>query len=117
MNSSSSDDKKITLALPAHASHDRHMARTVTVLKCECGRRRSKHAERCQACEDKAADQRYAEAQAHVERGTCPRCGTALVRNLALTGWWQCGAFGELSFRKPEHRSLPHCGFQTFTKY
>lgn len=57
-----------------------------------------------------------AQAAAIVETGHCPHCGTPLVRNLALAGWWQCGAFGEASFRKPEHRDRAHCSFQTFTE-
>jgi hypothetical protein len=57
-----------------------------------------------------------AEAQAIVATGRCPHCGTPLRRNLALAGWWQCGALGEPSFRQPEHRDLPGCSFQTFTE-
>ena len=57
-----------------------------------------------------------AAAQRIVAGGHCPDCGTALRRNLALAGWWQCGAFGEPSFRLPEHRNLPGCSFQTFTE-
>jgi ssDNA-binding Zn-finger/Zn-ribbon topoisomerase 1 len=56
-----------------------------------------------------------AEASKIVATGKCPECGTGLVRNLALTGWWQCGAYGEPGFRKAEYKDLPHCGFQTFT--
>lgn len=58
----------------------------------------------------------HAEAAQHVTRGTCPQCGCGLRRNLALAGWWQCGAYGEPSFRQPEHRDAPHCGFQCFTE-
>lgn len=57
-----------------------------------------------------------AEAARVVATGTCPQCGTALVRNLALAGWWQCGAYGTPSFRRPEHRTLASCMFQTFTE-
>lgn len=57
-----------------------------------------------------------AKAQAIVATGTCPACGSPLVRNLALAGWWQCAGYGEPSFRKPEHRGLAHCSFQTFTE-
>jgi hypothetical protein len=68
----------------------------------------------------KAAQARIAAAIADARRavltGACPQCGTALRRNLALAGWWQCGAHGEPSFRKPEHRDLPACSFQCFTE-
>lgn len=51
-----------------------------------------------------------------VVTGKCPDCGAGLVRNSSLRGWWQCGAFGRLDFRKPEYRVLPDCGFQCFTE-
>ena len=51
-----------------------------------------------------------------VATGTCPDCGTGLVRNSSIAGWWQCGAYACESFRKPEHRGLPTCHFQTFTE-
>lgn len=57
-----------------------------------------------------------AEAGKIVATGICPQCGTTLVRNLALAGWWQCGAYGEPSFRRPEHKDRAHCSFQTFTE-
>lgn len=55
-------------------------------------------------------------ARAIVRTGTCPQCGTTLVPNLAILGWWQCGAFGEPPFRRPEFRDVAHCSFQTFTE-
>lgn len=57
-----------------------------------------------------------AEAGRVVATGTCPQCGTKLRRNLALTGWWQCGAFGRPDFRQPECCDLPDCSFQCFTE-
>ena len=57
-----------------------------------------------------------AEAAKIVATGKCPHCGTGLRRNLALAGWWQCDAYGEPSFRRPENREKPSCGFQTFTE-
>lgn len=56
------------------------------------------------------------EARAIVATGICPDCGTPLVRNSALAGWWQCGAYATPSFRKPEHHDLSACHFQTFTE-
>jgi hypothetical protein len=57
-----------------------------------------------------------AEVRAVVATGVCPRCGTKLRRNLALTGWWQCGAYGEPGFRRPEDRDKAHCEWQGFTE-
>lgn len=57
-----------------------------------------------------------AQASAVVAGGTCPQCGTRLRRNLAITGWWQCGAFGEPDWRAQDLRDLPKCDFQCFTE-
>jgi hypothetical protein len=57
-----------------------------------------------------------AEAGRIVAGGKCPQCGAGLVRNLALAGWWQCGAYGSEGFRRPEFAGLPSCSFQTFTE-
>jgi ribosomal protein L37AE/L43A len=55
----------------------------------------------------------HAQARAVVATGTCPRCGSKLVRNLALAGWWQCEQYGAVTHRaRPDD---PQCGFQTFT--
>ncbi len=70
----------------------------------------------CKVCSKARSERLYAEAQAHVERGTCPYCGTALKRNSALTGWWQCGAYACEAMRAPEFKGLPSCSFQCFTK-
>jgi len=61
-------------------------------------------------------DKIHAENQAIVATGVCPQCGTGLKYNSAITGWWQCGAYGGPSFRKPEHKDLPKCSFQCFTQ-
>jgi hypothetical protein len=76
----------------------------------------SKNATRCRACEEQRSRERHEEAARIVATGKCPNCGAGLVRNLALAGWWQCGAHGEPSFRRPEYRELPPCDFQTFTQ-
>lgn len=49
-----------------------------------------------------------------VEHGCCPRCGGALRRNLALTGWWQCAQFGAESARA--NPAAPSCSWQGFTE-
>jgi hypothetical protein len=89
----------------------------MTITKCACGKRMSKHSSECTTCHKTRMGAVYAAAEAHVARGTCPQCGAGLYRNLALTGWWQCGRYGEPEFRKPEHRHLPKCSFQTFTQH
>ena len=48
-----------------------------------------------------------------VATGVCPTCGSALKRNLSLTGWWQCEQFGDGQFRKRPLESS--CNFQCFT--
>jgi len=50
-------------------------------------------------------------AQKIVSKGVCPDCGTKLYRNLALSGWYQCGHFGAVGFQKEPG---PVCHFQTF---
>lgn len=59
---------------------------------------------------------RYAEAERIVATGKCPECGTGLIRNLALTGWWQCGGYASPGFRKPGFENAPKCHFQIFTR-
>lgn len=54
-----------------------------------------------------------ARVQAIVASGCCPKCGAGLVRNWALTGWWQCGQYGAVGFRKDN--SKPACSWQGFT--
>jgi hypothetical protein len=56
---------------------------------------------------------RIAQAIEIVKTGKCPQCGSALRRNNALTGWWQCEQYGSDGFRKDD--SKPSCSFQTFT--
>ena len=59
---------------------------------------------------------RIAEANAIVATGHCPSCGTGLIRNLALAGWWQCGGYASQGFRRPGFESAPKCDFQIFTE-
>jgi hypothetical protein len=60
-------------------------------------------------------EKRLEKARAIVATGKCPECGTALIHNSAITGWWQCGAYASPGLRKPEFRELPKCSFQIFT--
>ena len=55
----------------------------------------------------------YVEARAIVATGKCPRCGSALKRNLSITGWWQCAQFGSPPFRA--NPKGPECGFDCMT--
>lgn len=57
-----------------------------------------------------------ADARAVVAGGVCPSCGTRLVRNSAMAGWWQCGAYACEAMRATEFQGLPTCHFQTFTE-
>lgn len=50
-------------------------------------------------------------AQDTLRSGVCPECGTKLYRNLALSGWWQCGHFGGSGFQREVG---PTCHFQFF---
>ena len=71
-------------------------------------RRNSAHAVRMAELKAKAATV--------VATGVCPDCGTKLVRNLALAGWWQCGGFAADGFRKAGFENVVKCHFQTFTE-
>ena len=55
----------------------------------------------------------YVEARSIVATGKCPRCGSALKRNLSITGWWQCGQFGEPPFRL--NSKGPECNWYCMT--
>lgn len=81
---------------------------------CKCGRKMNKHAQYCTKCYEARSEERRVKALAHVTRGTCPRCGSPLRRNLALAGWWQCEQFGTEGFRARSND--PSCEFQTFTE-
>lgn len=82
-------------------------------MKTTTAERLAKRAAR--AASDKRIAQAHAEMQAHVARGTCPLCGAKLRSNSSMTGWWQCGRFGQDNFRAPEYRGQPSCSFQGFT--
>lgn len=92
------------------------MAKCSVRSRCACGQVKSSDATECRKCARAKSEARYNEAEAIVAAKVCPQCGSPLERNLALTGWWQCVAYGEPSMRKREHASLPKCGFQTFTR-
>ena len=90
------------------------MANTGPRNSCnDCGKVIGKHARRCKSCGDKYETARKAHAARVIEAGKCPDCGP-LRRNLALSGWYQCAALGEPSFRAPEYRNAPACSFQIF---
>jgi hypothetical protein len=54
------------------------------------------------------------ETRAVVATGKCPWCGSALRRNLALSGWWQCEQYGDGHFRA--RPAEPGCSWQGFTQ-
>lgn len=49
-----------------------------------------------------------------VASGVCPECGSGIVRNLSLTGWYQCAQYGAVGFRKDANK--PACSWQGFTE-
>lgn len=82
-------------------------------------KRRPKPHQKRQAKDKRTAaeqEARFEEARKIVAAGVCPICGTRLVRNNALPGWYQCGAFGEPYMREPEFHDLQKCSFQAFTE-
>ena len=73
---------------------------------------------RARRAEREAQQERIRQAQQETARivasGRCPLCGSALRRNLALGGWWQCEQFGA-----PDRRARPEdaqCSWQGFTE-
>jgi hypothetical protein len=73
--------------------------------------------------EQKAADRKAAQARiaaamretrSIVLAGKCPKCGSALRRNNALAGWWQCEQLGAEGFRADAAK--PSCDWQGFTE-
>ncbi len=91
------------------------MARMKVISRCTCGKVKSKYLPKCKACLDQYLNQKYKEATAIVEKGVCPRCGSKLVRNNALPGWWQCSQYGNWKYREGDPNKSD-CGFQTFTE-
>ena len=57
---------------------------------------------------------RHAAAIAIVREGKCPKCGSAIRRNLSMAGWYQCEQFGAETHRKRPQD--PPCGWQIFTE-
>lgn len=84
--------------------------------RCDCGRVKASDSQTCMTCHKNRMAECKAEAISVVETGKCPKCGTGLVRNNALRGWWQCGCYGIDRLRRPENKGLPDCAFQCFTE-
>jgi len=84
-------------------------------IRCVCGNVMSKWAHKCKKCAEKAMSTSRALAIEIVIKGTCPDCGSKLVRNNALSGWWQCVQFGTW---KESHGdpNKDNCSFQCFTE-
>jgi len=68
------------------------------------------------AASQELRQRRLEKAREIVATGRCPQCGTALVRNSSIAGWWQCGAYACEAMRRPEFKGLPSCSFQIFTQ-
>jgi len=77
-------------------------------------RRRQK--EKAQQATQRLSDHEETQARNRtiLETGKCPQCGADLVRNTALTGWYQCACYGNADRRKAEYRERPGCSFQMF---
>ena len=84
---------------------------------CTCGRRKAVGTHTCTTCWKKRKAALHAEAREIVATGTCPECGQKLVRNLALSGWWQCAALGTEDNKRRNgcQPGTADCGYQTFT--
>jgi len=82
--------------------------------KCRCGKQINRYATECSYCFKARMSAVYEEAAAIVATGKCPGCGSALRRNLSLSGWYQCEQFGTERFRKDS--SKPECNFQIFVR-
>lgn len=76
-----------------------------------CARTKSGKCKRCHVAHMAAIK---AEADKVIATGVCPCCGTGLVRNLALTGWYQCGGYASEGFRRPGFENAPKCSYQVF---
>ncbi len=63
-------------------------------------------------------EQAQSETRAAVVTGTCPCCGGKVYRNMSLTGWWQCGAYGSDGFARDGKTAAqrPNCSWQGFTE-
>lgn len=83
---------------------------TRIVSKCSCGRRKSRYAQLCKACDKAKREARILENTRILESGCCPQCGAGFKRNLSLAGWWQCEQYGAQDRRKDP--SKPACSFQ-----
>lgn len=82
---------------------------------CACGARKTKYMDKCKKC-NKAHMEAIREAAVNiVAKGVCPYCGSKLVRNSALPGWYQCVQY---ETRKDTHGdpNKPDCSFQCFTE-
>jgi hypothetical protein len=82
--------------------------------RCGCGKVMSRYSNGCNSCWAEKQKARVADAVAVVRTGVCPTCGAKLVRNLSMSGWWQCEQLGAVRFRKDP--SKPSCSWQVFTE-
>lgn len=84
--------------------------------RCDCGRVKALDCGTCIKCHNNRMAECKTKALSVVATGKCPDCGTGLVRNNALAGWWQCGCYGTDTFRELQYRGLSDCSFQCFTE-
>jgi hypothetical protein len=98
------------VARGAKTEEGKMATKTRTVSRCECGRVKSQYANICNKCGAEKTAARNAEYRAILANGSCPKCGSALRRNLSISGWWQCEQLGAENFRA--RPSEPSCSFQ-----
>lgn len=80
---------------------------------CECGKRMSKFSTKCKSCYEKEEKERLDAADIIVKKGICPDCGSILLRNSSMTGWYQCALYAAPDFRLPALKNDPRkCNFQ-----
>ena len=84
-------------------------------MTCKCGKRMSKHSYDCKSCHDVRMDNIRARDYRYWKSHACPECGSKLVRNNALAGWWQCSQYGNWKLSVGD-LNKPNCSFQCFTE-
>ena len=57
--------------------------------------KRQRRSERAES--DRRIAEARQEAQEIVATGKCPKCGTKLVRNSSILGWYQCGGIWKIA--------------------
>jgi hypothetical protein len=89
------------------------MTTTQTTTGCKVCAKKS-NGMRCKRCHIAHMAALRSEGDRVIASGKCPCCGTALVRNTALAGWWQCGGYASPAFRHAGFENVAACSYQVF---